>query len=457
MLELRPKPVFKSFNQLSLAWKFSLASLVVMVSSALILGWWVTNEIRNGVIHRVAANAALSVSSLLQPALQGLSSTEPVAPDRSAKLEGLLRATPLGARIVSFKLWGIGQRVLFSTTPSEQGHVFSDETQLEQVWNGQLYASFAPPHRPEVGFRNDPRFSVYTPLRAPGAAQVIAVAEFSMKTDDLERELLEAQSRSWLVVGAALLGAYLLLVGLVKRGSDTIANQRRTLETEAAKNEALREQVQRAASRATTLGERYLHRMSAELHDGPTQELTFALLKLDSLTQHHGEEASFAALEASLSKAMRETRAIATGLRLPDLEPLTLREVLERAVRDHQRRTESQVEVCITQLPEVVELPVKITAFRLVQEALTNAFRHGGGINQRVQLKSEAHHLILEVSDGGSGFVYQTQPAQREHLGLAGMRERVESLGGTFRVASAPGQGTSITARLPLTPGSEDA
>jgi signal transduction histidine kinase len=442
-----------SWNRLSLAWKFSLVSLIVLVLTALGVGWWVAREIREGVIHRVAANAALTVSSVLQPELRGFSSTELLSSERTAALEHVLRGTPLGARIVSFKLWGAGQRVLYSTDDLGPGRVFLNEPELDQAWNGELYARYGfSSHHPG----HEPQFAVYTPLRAPGSVRVVAVAEFSLLTDDLERELRAAQLRSWLVVGAAMLGAYLLLVGLVKRGSDTISRQGHALLTKAVQNEVLRERVQRAASRTVALNERFLHRISAELHDGPTQELTFALLKLDSLAQHADSGANLAALENALGKAMRETRAIATGLRLPDLEPLTLREVLDRAVRDHKRRTESEVAVCLGALPETVPLAVKITAFRVIQEALANAFRHGGGIDQRVRLESEAGGLVLQVSDGGPGFACQGEPASGEHLGLSGMRERVESLGGTFQVASAPGHGTRITAQIPLRPEDED-
>jgi signal transduction histidine kinase len=443
-----------SWNRLSLAWKFSLASLVVLVLTALGVGWWVAREIREGVIHRVAANAALTVASVLQPELRGFSSAEPLSRERVSALAGVLRATPLGARIVSFKLWGVGQHVLYSTEAFDPSRALPNEPELDLAWNGELYARYGPSNH-HLG--HEPQFAVYTPLRAPGSEQVVAVAEFSLLTDDLERELTGAQSRSWLVVGAAMLGAYLLLVGLVKRGSDTISRQGHVLVAKAVQNEVLRERVQRAASRAAALNERFLHRISAELHDGPTQELTFALLKLDSLAHHPGDVANLAALENALGKAMRETRAIATGLRLPDLEPLSLREVIDRAVRDHKRRTESEVAICLGALPESVPLAVKITAFRVTQEALVNAFRHGGGLEQRVRLESEAGWLRLEVSDGGPGFVCQGEPASSEHLGLSGMRERVESLGGAFEVASAPGQGTRITAQIPLRPEDEDA
>jgi signal transduction histidine kinase len=135
---------------------------------------------------------------------------------------------------------------------------------------------------------------------------------------------------------------------------------------------------------------------------------------------------------------------------LPDLEPLTLREILERVVRDHKRRTESNVTMCLEGLPEHVSLAVKITAYRVIQEALANAFRHGGGINQRVQLQSGHGWLVLEIADDGHGFALPSSTSTSEHLGLIGMRERVESLGGEFEVISEPSRGTRVITHLPL-------
>ncbi len=436
-----------TWNRLSLAWKFSLASLLVLVLTALVVGWWVAREIREGVVHRLAADAALTVSSVLQPQLQGFSSDKALSTERIAALEAVLRQMPLGDQIVSLKLWGTGQHVIYSTEPFDPTRALPKESELDQAWTGALYARYG---RSSHHLGNASEFVVYTPLRVPGSEQIVAIAEFSLKTNDLEQALFSAQLRSWLIVGIAMLGAYLLLVGLVKRGSDTINRQGHALLSEALKNEVLRERIQRAASRTVALNERFLHRISAELHDGPTQELTFALLKLDSLAHHPNEAADFVVLEAALDKAMRETRAIATGLRLPDLEPLSLQEVLDRAVRDHKRRTESEVSVCVEPLLEPVPLTVKITAFRVIQESLTNAFRHGGGINQRVSLKSSDSWLVLEVADDGSGFACPDQAISSEHLGLAGMRERIESIGGGFEVISTPGQGTRILAHLPL-------
>ncbi|HSJ87055.1 MAG TPA: ATP-binding protein, partial [Anaerolineales bacterium] len=72
------------------------------------------------------------------------------------------------------------------------------------------------------------------------------------------------------------------------------------------------------------------------------------------------------------------------------------------------------------------------------------------GANQQIHVFMDESLLTLEVSDDGPGFVEQSTATFNGHLGLAGMRERVESLGGTFSVKSGPDKGTQVTARLAL-------
>jgi signal transduction histidine kinase len=97
---------------------------------------------------------------------------------------------------------------------------------------------------------------------------------------------------------------------------------------------------------------------------------------------------------------------------------------------------------------------VKIALYRLLQESLANGYRHSGATEQRVDVSHAAGNVDVRIADNGQGF-NPTEVAGAGHLGLAGMRERIEILGGTFSVNSAAGVGTSIHARLSLA-GQED-
>ncbi|MGB8984219.1 MAG: sensor histidine kinase, partial [Anaerolineales bacterium] len=311
---------------------------------------------------------------------------------------------------------------------------------------------------------NSELLETYSPVRFRGTNTVIAVAEFYQTVDALNQEVAAAQRRSWLVVGGTTLVIYLLLAGFVRRASDTIELQRMTLNDQVSRltellsqNKELHDRVRRAAASVATLNERFLRRIGSELHDGPAQDLGLILLKLDVLIDRR-ERAQLeplpvdelSSIQLSLQNALKEIRAISSGLSLPQLAELSLQETVTRAVRAHERRTGSRVRLDIAPLPDQAALPVKITVYRVLQESLTNAYRHAGGTDQQIQVFMDGDLLSLEISDRGPGFVVQPSATLNEHLGLAGMRERVESLGGFFSVKSEIGKGTQVTARLSL-------
>jgi signal transduction histidine kinase len=231
-------------------------------------------------------------------------------------------------------------------------------------------------------------------------------------------------------------------------------------------NGELRERVQRAAANSAAVNERFLRRISAELHDGPVQELGAALLRMDRVIGQNqtGQtlipdgiyQEQLPAIQTSLQNAIQEVRALASGLGLPQLEGSGVEEVLRRVVNSHERRTGTRVKLSTSGLPEQADLSMKITIYRIVQEALNNAFRHAGGTGQEVSARCEAGRIRIEVSDQGPGFDANQPLDWEQHLGLAGMRERVESLGGAFSVESQTGHGTRVTASLPLQPISEE-
>jgi signal transduction histidine kinase len=308
----------------------------------------------------------------------------------------------------------------------------------------------------------------YTPVRKVGTSTVVAVSEFYQMTEDLEREVRAAQMRSWLVVSAATIVMYLLLTALVGRASNTIIFQQSELRDKVAQlstvlmqNEQLHKRVSRAAARTTSLNERFLGRITADLHDGPGQDLALALLRIDelagvcatckvSITNRRAASDDFGTIESALKSALADMRAILAGLRLPEIGQLSITETAERAVRDYERKTSAAVELIINDVPVEAPLSVKITLYRILQESLANGFRHADGASQRVSIAGKEGQLIIEISDDGPGFEPRSVLTDG-HLGLIGMRERVEILAGTFEVKSAPNNGTLIRAHLPLT------
>jgi signal transduction histidine kinase len=225
--------------------------------------------------------------------------------------------------------------------------------------------------------------------------------------------------------------------------------------------------VRGAAERTTALNELFLRRISADLHDGPGQDLGFALMRLETIASRWQGAPSdldrpgnlqddFRAVRSGLESALVDLRSISAGLQLPEIDGLSSHEVAGRAVRDYERKTGAKVGLVTTGEPLEISLPLKITLYRLLQESLANGFRHAGGVDQRVALSHAGSHLIVEVRDRGPGFHASETPTSGR-VGMAGMRERVQALGGLFELETAVGHGTLIRATLPTqVPGVDD-
>lgn len=454
-------------NRWSLAQRFMLAGLVFLVVGAIVIGSWVAAKIRLNMINEAAAATALYMDSFISPNIQELGGGGSLTPGHFENLNTLLETTDLGRQIVTIKIWGMDNSIIFSNTASLVGRTFPAAEDMEEARNGKIVASITDLQDDEnVEERKlySRLLEIYIPIRLNGTHEVIAVAEFYRGIENLEAQIQAAQRESWLVVSAIMTAIYLVLIGFVQSINQTIARQETGLRNQVwrltellTQNEELDKKMRRAAVNTTALNERFLRRTSAELHDGPVQQVSLALLRLDRVNAQNetcrvvNEDFEcndhLPTVQTSLQTALQEMRSIASNLGLPSLEKPSLDEVIHRVARSHERQTRTKVTVNTRNLPADAALPVKITVYRLLQEALSNAYIHGGGMDQWVRAACENELLQIEISDKGPGFDVSLI-SEDEHLGLAGMRERVESLGGIFEIQSVPGEGTIVNANI---------
>jgi signal transduction histidine kinase len=454
-------------RRLSLFQRFSIIGFVIMVLGTLGIGWWLGDQIKAGVIRESASTSALYMNSFIAPNLQELSASSSLTAWHLTVLSRVLAQANLGRQIVTFKVWNHQGRILYSSNTDLIGRVFPIDEGLAAAWQGSVSANISNLQGAEnVDERQkySRLLQIYCPVRLYGTDQIIAVAELYQKVDTLQSDINTAQWHTWLAVGLAMLLIYLALIGFVRGASRTIERQGVKLTQQVqrltellAQNGELHDRVQRASANAAASNERFLRRISAELHDGPVQELGAALLRMDRVIGQNPGQPQLPAIQSSLQTAIQEVRGLAGGLGLPQLDGLRLEEVLAQVVNSHERRTGSKVQLTTAGLPEQVDLPVKITLYRIVQEALNNAFRHAGGVGQAVNAKCVAGRIQVEVTDQGPGFDVNQSIDWEQHLGLAGMRERVESLGGLFSVESQLNHGARVTVSLPLQPAREQA
>lgn len=459
-----------TFTRLSLSRQFLVASFPILVIGMLAVGWWVGNKIELGVLQRLGSVTSHYVESFISPHLQSLTHTPTLNDSDRAALNALLSETPLGQKIVAFKIWDRNGRVLYSKDTTLIGRTFPIGEGLRSALDGFVHAEVShlnqAEHVSETGSWSR-LIETYLPIHAEKLGTVIAAAEFYQAPDELFREIRSAQLQSWLVVAASMLLMYLAIFGLVRRGSQTIDAQRRqlrdqvdTLSKVVAQNTQLHERVRRAAVRTSAVNERFLRRISADLHDGPAQDLALALMRFESIidkgsacpacggspgyTKEHCQ-----VIYTALRSALTELRAISVGLQLPEIERLDSTEVAERAVRDFVRKTGANATLTAEGGQAELPLPVKMTLYRLIQESLANGYRHGGASEQRIALSQADGQLKISIGDNGTGF----DPSEAQGSGgsgLEGMRERVEILGGSFQLNTASGQGTVVEAHLPL-------
>ena len=163
----------------------------------------------------------------------------------------------------------------------------------------------------------------------------------------------------------------------------------------------------------------------------------FAALGLDALRKHAAGDTAqheIDGIENAVREAIREIRNISRGVSLPDIDRRPLDEVIQGLVDAHAARTGSMVQLHSVLRAEVdMPLAVKICVGRVVQEGLTNAWRHGAGQGQVVEILRIGQILTVAVRDRGPGLpVNPAQGTDRYGLGLAGLEGRVESLGGVL-------------------------
>jgi signal transduction histidine kinase len=161
-------------------------------------------------------------------------------------------------------------------------------------------------------------------------------------------------------------------------------------------------------------------------------------------------EASFAIVETTGRDALTELRRLLGVLRRPParLETSPAASLGELGdVLDQVRGTGLPVDFQVVGPPVPLAPGVDLTAYRIVQEALTNALKHGGG-HAKVRVDHVGDELLLTVSDHGDG---TPRPrAESGGHGLVGMRERIRVIGGDLRAGPRPGGGFEVEARLPL-------
>ncbi len=458
------------WNAQSLARQFFVAGGAVALLAIALVGAFVTNLIEATVTRNSAAATALYVDSIIAPILPDLKTALALDETVERALDETLSQGALGQRLISFRLWRQDGTVLYSNDKALMGRRFAPNGDLQRAFSGEIVAHFdhADDEESTTERATGKRLlEIYNPVLQPWSGEIVAVLEFYEVSNEFENDIRSARLATWAAVILVTLLFFSVLSLIVFRGNRTIERQRLALAERIAdlssllaQNTALSARVQRAAQRTAALNENFLRRVGADLHDGPAQLVAFAGLRIDSevlldpAVSRARREQEITAIKDSLDEAMHEIRSICTGLVLPDIEALGVGEVVERAVRAYRQRTGARVAL-VQEAPGDLPAPptaMRICVYRFVQETLNNGYRHARADGQSVRLSVTGHTLTVETADTGPGF--DVAAVQPKSLGLAGLRERIESLGGQFNISATP-QGTVVTMRLGLGEGEQ--
>jgi signal transduction histidine kinase len=453
----------RRFNDLDLDRQFVIAGGLVALLSMAAIGTWVASRVRSDSIANEAANTAKFMDSFIAPLAQELQSSDTFSIGPIRALDEVLDTAELRERVVSVKIWKPSGRIAYARDVNLIGQSFPLSPGLTGALAGKTVAEFNELDEDESRDEQKtgiPLLEIYSPIRADWTGDIIGVAEFYENATELSAQLDRARLQGWLLTAGVTSLICLSLFGIVHRGSRTIMSQRQALaprltevERAAQQNADLRRQVERASRRLSELSEANLRRMGSDLHDGPAQLISLVALKLDGWRKLSGKAQAAAHEEISrtVQTALAELRQISRGLVLPELAQLELGEVIERAIAAHEGRTRKPVRREIALLDCDAPEATKICVYRFVQEGLNNAFRHAAGQDQAVAASIVDGKLMVRVTNKVDRN-HATAETASEKLGLSGLRDRVESLGGRFSFGLVGGQAV-LDMQVNVTPG----
>ena len=249
-----------------------------------------------------------------------------------------------------------------------------------------------------------------------------------------------------------------------QRRVEVLAASNRKLEQEIVRRKTLEEALKQTEQQLRHLSHELLHaqeeerkHISRELHDTVLQTLVGINIHLAALTPKPTDnpgslQQKIAQTQRLVEKSMVLVHRFALELRPMILDDLGLIPALHTYLKDFMKRT--GVRARLTAYSKVEQMPIATRAvlYRVALEALNNVARHAQASQVEVKIKQVPHGICLAIKDDGKSFDAEHVLLMKGNgrLGLLGMRERLEMVGGKFSVASQPGQGTTVTAQIPL-------
>jgi len=337
--------------------------------------------------------------------------------------------------------------------PDTEKDAFEDlRSRVESYWK-----SLAPALQWDAAVRRAKGGSFLQDVIMPFRAEVLQLTRqvTALNERDLdagEERIRAVQSRFRQRV--AIISVFALVLGLILVAVSIRRVQRLEREAKARYEEVeeARRELQKLSDRLVNAQEEERRNLSRELHDEIGQAMSAMLVELGRLeaapdSETRGERLTSIRRMAEASVGM--VRNMALLLRPSMLDDLGLVAALRWQAREVTRRSGLKVKMVADEIAEDLPDSHRTCIYRVVQEALNNCARHSQATQVRVVVHRDRDGLSVTVQDDGIGF----EPSREKGMGLLGMEERVERLGGRFSIESKPGNGTVLWIHFPLTNG----
>ncbi len=433
--QLRPRPSGAATDAQRRTWsnpvvQFVAAGLVALVVLIVGSGELSKRAATDEAIVDAQSTTELLARSVVEPALSAdLVSGQAAAVDR---FDRLARQRLLGGDVLRVKVWTRAGKIIYSDETRLIGEQFElDGEELDIIDDAGSAAEVSDLSKPENRFEQEfgQLLEVYTRVKARTGPPLLFEAYFSY--DDISRRSAEVLNafRPITVVG--------LLIFLVLTGSLVWVLARR-LDAAAAE----RERLLVAAVDASDAERR---RIARDLHDGVVQDLAGISFAMSATERDVADRPAVASRLSSLGSGVRHSLRVLRSL-LVEIYPPNLRtEGLAAALDDLLAPVAAsglQVQLDVADTSHLDENTVALV-WRVAQEAVRNAIRHGSPTRVAVSVHTTAGAARLEVSDNGVGFDQSQTPAPG-HFGLRGLGDLVAEAGGQLDVVSTPGAGTRV-------------
>jgi signal transduction histidine kinase len=224
----------------------------------------------------------------------------------------------------------------------------------------------------------------------------------------------------------------------------------------------MQEQLRHLSHQILLAQEEERKHISRELHDDISQILTginvsLAALKIEATANAGNLKKKISNTQRLVEKSVAAVHRFAHELRPAMLDDLGLVPALIAFMKEFGKRTGLQIRFTSSATGEIEQLDnlKRTMLYRVAQEALTNVTKHSQASQAKVSIRVQSDGICMEISDNGKSFDvdHALGARRRGALGILGMRERVELVGGAFSIESAPGKGTAVRVKIPIRSG----